>query len=309
MDQISTRKRDGARNRIVEIPRNWEEDLSPPEEPRPVELPKPVPSMPGSDEAGGLRHQLKPVKKREPVMIELPCEAKKESVPLEAHPINLAKATDQDKKEELAKKYPEPPKGHIVKEVQSKDKNLPIDDKARLIKIEKAKREIQKEDMKMFRKEAAALAEEEKHMFRDGNARDRMTYSLLVQAVKLVDLWEQANHYMDVIDIKSEDLGKVQVRLSNKIEEREGLETDNENLRNEIASLETKLAAQTKKNEEKDKLCSTIYQNIALKKMKAKSMVDRIKKVKANQEMLTGTMANANSALSKAFENLEAQFC
>ena len=46
-----------------------------------------------------------------------------------------------------------------------------------------------------------------------------------------------------------------------------------------------------------------------MKKMKAKAMVDRIKKVKSNQEKLTGTMSDANSALAKAFENLEAQFC
>ena len=68
-------------------------------------------------------------------------------------------------------------------------------------------------------------------MFRDGNARDKMCYSLLIQSCKMIDLWDQANHYMDVIELKTGELDKVQGKLTEKTTEREGLEHDNEVLR------------------------------------------------------------------------------
>lgn len=233
----------------------------------------------------------------------------KESMHIEELPRKvLAKAPKPEPEQPETPRPTTPiPKGNIALKLQKE--KVDIENKDKIFKVENIQREINKEDMRRLRKEASALAEEEKHMFRDGNARDKLTYSLLVQACKMVDLWDQANHYMDVIEMKTGELGVTQGVLGEKITEREGLEKDNEVLRSEIATLEAKLAAQQAKNQEKAKLATTIVQNIAMKKMKAKAMVDRIKRVKANQEKLTGTMSDANSALAKAFENLEAQFC
>lgn len=69
--------------------------------------------------------------------------------------------------------------------------------KQKIMRSEMKLREAQVECMAMFKTECHKLAEENNHRKQihvdDGNARDKLVSSLLIQSGKLIDLWMEAN--------------------------------------------------------------------------------------------------------------------
>lgn len=184
-----------------------------------------------------------------------------------------------------------------------------IEAKQRIMRTEMAQRTIQRESMSLYKMEAHKLAEEANHKLEinvaDGNARDKLVHSLLIQSGKLVDLWEEAAELMEFVDVKNQEILDVKVKLQNKISERENLEENNSDLRNQISKLESNLQDINAKNDNKDSLLQTMNQNVADKKKWFSNLTATIQKVQKSQEILQGTMGNATSALSKAFENMD----
>ena len=247
MDQISQKarrerrekreaRREKERDNLVKIEKNYRDDDPDWCDDMEVEPVEAAADVPGDDQAEDVVAEVPVTARKQAVMVTLESKEYKAVLKEAMHVEELPRKVIAKEKEKAPEEAPprpttpQPiPKGQIAQKLQSE--NIEINQKDKLIKVEALKREINKEDMKILRKEAASLAEEEKHMFRDGNARDKMCYSLLIQSCKMIDLWDQANHYMDVIELKTGELDKVQGKLTEKTTEREGLEHDNEVLR------------------------------------------------------------------------------
>ena len=185
------------------------------------------------------------------------------------------------------------------------EKKDDVEAKQKILKLEQNQRQIHRADMQLIRGDIKDLMQVEMASYRDGNARDKLTYSLMVESMKLIDLWEQGCHAMEVIDEKNMEIKDVKITLKQKITEREGLEHDNEVLRNEIAELRANLAAEQAANAQKDADVKATMKTIAGKKFVAKNLATKIMGVKKSQELLAKTMGDATSALGEAFAGME----
>ena len=168
----------------------------------------------------------------------------------------------------------------------------------RLEKFERLALKIAVEDMHILRCDIYELIEYERSFNREKNARYRLMERVLAAGLKVIDLWEDRVHHMRVIDRKELEFQEKTNDLNNRINKREGLELDNEDLRNQIATLEAKLAAQTAENEKN---------GLKLENMRSqfRNDVDRHKKLQGRVRTAQNHSVVLKGALESGFTELE----
>lgn len=278
------------RDQLVHIRMNWEEKTD-------EEVAEII------NQSFEIREELK--QEPEPVdysnLVELDNEAIKEK-PLSKKEIDFAKhKLAEIKKEQIGS---EPTSPNTARKVKDSD-ILEKENKKLNLKI--SKRLVDEPEMKNFRSACDALAVLETKNFRDGNARDKLTYALLTQSSKLVDLWNESNELLEAMNKKNVKILELKNRLDLRVEQRESLEKDNSNLTQEIANLHSKLAATQQNNADKEVLCSKVMKNLAAKKLWYKNLNTKINKAKNSQDMLQSSMSNATTALAAAFAEFDAE--
>jgi len=192
----------------------------------------------------------------------------------------------------------------LVNQVNMTDRSDDIT-RERMLNLELLQRKVQREDMKIFRHEVLQLIDEERKNRREANARFRMFRVVMVQCLKMIDLWEEGCEYMDSITNKNVLIGQRKDFMNEKIDKRLGLEMDNQGLRDEISALQKRLHDSRDENNSKDNRTAALKQNQADEKKEHMRLTGTIDKAKAGQKLLQQAMADAEVGLKDAFDTEE----
>merc|ERR1712110_619358 len=107
--------------------------------------------------------------------------------------------------------------------------------------IAQQKRIIQLKDIQQIKEQVSVVINGEQTMQREGHARSKMCTSIMIQCLKMIDLFEEKCEYIDSLDriaVKTTEMGG---KLQGKDDDRTDLEGQNEVLRKEINNLQSKL--------------------------------------------------------------------
>merc|ERR1711990_1327253 len=165
--------------------------------------------------------------------------------------------------------------------------------------IAQQKRIIQLKDLQQFKEQVSQVINEEQFMQREGHARTKMTTSIMVQCLKMIDLFEERCEYLDTLDlieVKTSDMGK---KLDEKNDNRTDLEGQNEVLRKEISKLQTTLHNTRESTNAKVRKQGKLMDEMKEMKENYASMM----KIAENAKLKMGVLKSAMSEAEKSMES------
>jgi len=165
--------------------------------------------------------------------------------------------------------------------------------------IAQQKRIIQLKDLQQVKEEVSKIIHGEQMMQRERNARSTMTMSIMIQSLKMIDLFEEKCEYIDSLDsivVKTTEMG---VKLGEREGFKAGLEGENEVLRKEISKLQSSLHNTREATNNKVRQQGKMLDDMKTMKENYTSMY----KIAEGAKMKMGVLKNAMSEAEKSMES------
>lgn len=165
--------------------------------------------------------------------------------------------------------------------------------------IAQQKRIIQLKDLQQVKEEVSKIIHGEQMMQRERNARSTMTTSIMIQSLKMIDLFEEKCEYIDSLDrivVKTTEMG---VKLDEREGFKSGLEGENEVLRKEISKLQSTLHNTREATNNKVRQQGKMLDDMKNMKENYTSMM----KIAEGAKMKMGVLKNAMSEAEKSMES------
>lgn len=165
--------------------------------------------------------------------------------------------------------------------------------------IAQQKRIIQLKDIQQIKEQVSVVINGEQTMQREGHARSKMCTSIMIQCLKMIDLFEEKCEYIDSLDriaVKTTEMGS---KLNGKEGDRTDLEGQNEVLRKEISNLQSKLHTTRESTNNKVRQQGKLLDDLKDMKENYVSMM----KIAEGAKMKMGVLKNAMSEAERSMES------
>lgn len=163
-------------------------------------------------------------------------------------------------------------------------------------KSEILSRNLQQKSLGLLRVEVNELIKAETRMtntYREKHARGTLLSNILVQCIKLIDLFDQKCEYADVILKMDENLELKSQNIEDHERIRKGLESDNNGLQSEINDLRKRLHTQRSTNDDKQTRQDMLIQDLAETENETKQLWQNVEKAKLNVKLVQEAMEKA----------------
>lgn len=171
--------------------------------------------------------------------------------------------------------------------------------------IAQQKRIVKLRDISLLKSEVATVIREEQNMQREGNARSRMCSMIMVQCLKLVDLFEEGCEMHDALDDIEIKTQLKQIDLDERIAYRNELENENQGLRNEVSTLQKNLHNTRQSTNQKVDKQSKLHQEITAEKAKTTAMMKAADGAKVKMSVLRNAMAEAEKSMESSIKDVK----